>query len=175
MSRPRPSWHHTFMKMCIVLRERSRCLKYQTAAILTKGTQILAIGYNGTPAGAAECCDYWREMYGNIPEEFKEEHLTFAEWVQSRDFSDRHSKWAHLEEMHAEANALMQVAKKDIDGTCALYTYYSPCEQCAKQIVAYGIKHVYYAEMYPGRSRSGIHGITFLTDNRTNCVKIDIE
>ena len=146
----RISWNQVFMDICETLRRRSLCLKYQTSAIITKGTQIMGIGYNGTATKQEECYDKWHEWHSN-----NDIKMPFSDWLQTDEFRNLHSKWSCLNEIHAEVNALNWVSKHDIDDSYAIYTYYSPCEQCAKQILSYGIKHVYYKQVYKGRSASG--------------------
>lgn len=166
---PRPAWPTIFMEMCLVLRKRSLCVKYQTAAIVTKGTQILSIGYNGTASKKPECCNMWRGLY-----QASEQFPTYESWLGSDEFRNMHAEWSRLHEMHAEANALTQISKHDIDETCALYTYYSPCEQCAKQILAHGIKKVYYNVVYPGRKPNNTGGLQFLEESQVSCERIEV-
>lgn len=165
--RPRASWHIVLMDMCKILRNRSSCIKYQTSAIVVKGTQILSTGYNGTASHQEECCDYWCSYWRN----FKVD-ISFTDWIATPEFRDLHSKWSCINEIHAEVNALNWISKKDIDATYAIYTYYSPCEQCAKQILSYGIKNVYYHEKYNGRNTSGIDGVKFLQDKGVSCIQV---
>jgi deoxycytidylate deaminase len=143
------------------------CLKYQTSSIVIKGTQILGIGYNGTAAKQEECNKYWKDYW-----EINDIEIPLEEWIKTDDFKKLHSDWAYINEIHAEVNALNWVSKRDIDDTCAIYTYYSPCEQCAKQILSYGIKNVYYIEKYSGRTKSGMDGVKFLIDRNVKCVQI---
>jgi dCMP deaminase len=165
----RVSWHTVFINMCSVLRQRSLCLKYQTSAIVVKGTQILGIGYNGTASKQEECYHYWKNYWSinNI-------NMPFDEWIKTDEFKNLHSKWSVLNEIHAEVNALNWVSKWNIDETCAIYTYYSPCENCAKQILSYGIKKLYYCYKYSGRNVSGTDGIKFLQDRGIYCEQIII-
>jgi deoxycytidylate deaminase len=160
-------WHELFMGFCELLLRRSKCLKYHTSAIVVKGTQIIGIGYNGTASKTIECCDYWRKQH-----EEKKISISFEEWTKSDEFRTLHSEWAALYEIHAEVNALNWVSKRDIDDSCALYTYYSPCEQCAKQILSYGIKNIYYKAEYVGRSGASSNIIMFLNQNGIKCTKI---
>lgn len=160
-------WESIFIDMCKILRQRSLCLKYQTSAIVVKGTQILGIGYNGTASKQEECDHYWKD-YHNI----NDISMDFREWLKTEEFRNLHSKWSTITEIHAEVNALNCVSKRDIDDTCAIYTYYSPCEQCAKQILSYGLKHVYYCVKYSGRTSSGTDGIKFLQDRGIHCEQI---
>ena len=139
----RPDWHTTFMNITRELSKRSLCLKIKTAAIIVKNTQIIAMGYNGTFSKTTECCDKWKEVW----QKRKEQIMTFKEWIISDEFKDSHRDWSAKEEIHAEANALSNISKKD-SKDCILYTLYSPCDTCAKEIINYGIKHVYYRIKY---------------------------
>ena len=175
----RPTWSEVFINFCSDLRRRSRCVKYQTAAVVTKCTQIIGIGYNGTMAKDIECHDHWYHywLHNVRNREDKKDNilpdLSYAEWLTTQEFRTLHSQWASVNEVHAEVNALNWVSKYDIDDTCALYTYYAPCEQCAKQIVAYGIKTVHYLNDYHGRTHSGISGLDYLRSKGINCVKYE--
>ena len=52
--------------------------------------------------------------------------------------------------VHAEMAALMDAAKRGIPvAGCTLYTTTFPCHNCAKHIVAAGLKRVVYVEPYP--------------------------
>jgi dCMP deaminase len=55
---------------------------------------------------------------------------------------------------HAEANALAFAARQGIstDG-CELFVTVSPCEVCARLLIASGVRRVYYLEQY--RDHSG--------------------
>lgn len=53
-------------------------------------------------------------------------------------------------EVHAEMAALIGAARRTIGvNNCTLYTTTFPCHNCAKHIVAAGIKYVIYIEPYP--------------------------
>ncbi len=164
----RMPWHMVFMNMCKILKNRSTCIKYQTSAIVVKDTQIMGIGYNGTLSKQQECCDYWMDIWRG------KQALSFSEWIKTAEFRDSHSKWSYINEVHAEANALNWISKKEVDDTYAIYTYYSPCEQCAKHILSYGIKNVYYCEKYKGRSTSGMDGLKFLQERGITCLHISV-
>lgn len=64
----------------------------------------------------------------------------------------------HWYVLHAEANALMKLAKSTASSeNASLYTTYSPCKECAKLIYQSGIKEVFYKEEYKDTT-----GIDFL-------------
>ena len=178
----RPTWHETFSDMCRTVLKRSTCIKYQTSSIIVKGTQIIAFGYNGTASGSIECNDYWKSYHAARC--IKNTRHTrsgargargahgFDRWIKTREFKELHSKWSVIHELHAEMNALQYITKKDIDDTCAMYTYLSPCEQCAKHILAYGIKTLYYQIEYCGKVKGIISGLEYLKNNGVSCIKL---
>lgn len=169
-----------------ILKSRSTCVKYQTATIIVNGTQIIALGYNGTFSGKDECVDYWFKQHVDGILNVLDQHNTvqpeermnmatsiantsFDTWVQTDEFRTLHRIWSAKHEVHAEINALNWVSKKDITADYALYTYYSPCDNCAKAIISYGIKQVYYNKVY----RNGEEALKTLEDNGVICRLIE--
>ncbi len=167
MAMRRKDWDSVFMDMCEILKDRSMCLKYQTATIIVKNSQIIAIGYNGTASKKAECADHWLNYWAELFDE-----TPFEKWIQSEEFREMHSKWSEIYEIHAEVNALNWISKSVIDDTCVLYTFYSPCERCAKHIISYGVKRVCYRNNYTGRSKCGSTGLKILRENDVVCEQI---
>lgn len=165
----RADWDTTFMKICDIIKDRSVCVKYRTSAVVIKNTQIIGTGYNGTLTKMEECCERWENYWhmNNIK-------IPYAEWIKTVEFRNLHSQWSALNEIHAEVNALNCVSKNDIDDTCAIYVYYSPCDQCAKQILSYGIKNLYYYKVYPGKSGNSLNGIKFLIERGIKCTQISV-
>lgn len=152
----RIEWPKLFMDITEKICERSLCIKYKTASIITTGTQIISIGYNGTFKGQKECCDWWREKHGNDE--------TFSDWIQTDEFKKMHREWSVKYEVHAEINALNWISKRLVTDDYALYTYLSPCENCAKSIISYGIKKVYYRVL---------HGqLDILQSNGVECIQL---
>lgn len=125
--RQRPSWDETFMDICRVIAKRSTCLKLQTAAVLVKDTNIVSIGYNGTPSKMTHC----NVHFSDTPTEV---------------FQQIHHDWSVANELHAEMNALLQCYGDTRNST--MYTIYSPCINCAKCIVAAKIARVVYIHEY---------------------------
>jgi dCMP deaminase len=142
----RPSWDKTFGDILDVFAARSKCIKYKTAAMVVSGTQIMSFGYNGTFKGCEECSDYWKYYYESPP---VSDITSFQEWTSSEEFRKLHREWSKDHEIHAEVNALNWISKRDIDDSYVLYTSYSPCDACAKEIISYGIKKVAYKIKYP--------------------------
>lgn len=152
----RPTWDNIYLDIAKIISRRSSCVKLQTAAVIVKytenfkGSQIIATGYNGTFAGAMECSEFWKNMYIK-----SRSALSFAEWLRLDDIRAEHREWSAKNEMHAEANALRYISANDVKN-CVMYSIYSPCNACAKDILAYGIKTVIYQKKY-ARGDDAIH------------------
>lgn len=58
----------------------------------------------------------------------------------------------HTRSLHAEENAMMQIAKNGGEGLKQgiLFTTASPCELCSKKAYQLGITKIYYVDPYPG-------------------------
>ena len=58
----------------------------------------------------------------------------------------------HTRSLHAEENAMMQIAKNGGEGLKEgiLFTTASPCELCSKKAYQLGITKIYYVDPYPG-------------------------
>jgi deoxycytidylate deaminase len=170
----RPTWDDTFINICDVIRSRSTCARLKTAAILVKDHNIISIGYNGTPANQQHCDQFWRIIYNGVVsgianvktnKEFNcvanltDRHgdvirsQSFNEFIVSDLFKELHTKYAYVNEVHGEVNALLQCETNMKNST--MYTWYSPCSQCAKSIIAAKILKVCYREVY-ARDTSGI-------------------
>ena len=130
----RKDWDECFMNMCELLaKERSTCVRLNTAAIITRHNRSVSMGYNGVPSGHKHCIDYdWCHNDG-------------AYVLDGRP----HHDWSINNEIHGEMNAILYAAKEGIplDG-CTIYTLYSPCIECAKAIDTVGIQTVYYRHFY---------------------------
>lgn len=161
---PRVTWQEIFMQFVECLSRRSSCIKYKTAAIIVKGTQIISMGYNGTFAKAAECSDVWHAKY---LEKYPNGEIPLDTWLKSAEFRLAHREWSVKNEIHAEENALGWVTKNQLDNT-QMYTLYSPCDSCAKQIISYNIKTVFYRIQYP----NGINALEILKLNGIECCQI---
>ncbi len=128
----RPSWDEYFMEITRLVARRSTCLRRQVGAVLVKDKNILATGYNGTPAGIAHCLDVGclREKQG-IPS------------------GERHELCRGL---HAEQNAIIQAAKHGTSiANATLYCTTMPCIICSKMIINAGIRRIVFAEGYSDR------------------------
>lgn len=126
----RPSLDQYFMKIAVIVSERSTCFRKAVGAVIVKNKQIVSTGYNGAPAGLPDCFD----NRGCLRDILKIE--------SGRD------KTVCLA-AHAEKNAIAFAARYgiSIEGS-TMYVTYAPCYDCAKMIINAGISKVYYKESH---------------------------
>jgi dCMP deaminase len=126
----RPDWDTYFMKIAEDVSTRAICVKRKVGAVVVKGNQILATGYNGAPKGSKHCTEETclrKKM--NVPS------------------GERHELCRGL---HAEQNAIIQAAVHGVSiqgGT--MYCTYQPCVICVKMIINAGIARLVYSGGYP--------------------------
>ena len=127
-------WIEAFMDTAERFAQLSSAKRLQVGAVVVKDNRITSIGYNGTPAGWDNTCEY---RYVN-PQTLAAEDVTKKEVI------------------HAEANAISKLAKSSESGEGAsIFITHAPCVECAKLIYGAGIKHVYYRNSY--RNEDGLN------------------
>ena len=136
-----------FHDVCLRTARLSTCASRKVGAVLVRDNRILAIGFNGSPSGRPHC----ENKFGI---------------VDNKSIRMKHHEWSKKNEIHAEANLIAFCAKNGIrtEGT-ELYISLSPCIDCAKLIVASGIKKVSYIEKYDLDTT----GLLFLAENDIDC------
>ena len=117
----------TYLKMAHEWGQLSKAKRKKVGCLVVKDGQIISDGYNGTPSGMDNECEY--EYNGKL----------ITKPVV----------------LHAESNALMKLAKSNNNSNGAtIYLSLSPCFDCSKLIVQAGISRVVYKEKY--RDNSGL-------------------
>lgn len=117
-----------FLKTAYLLGQESKCVSHKVGAVIAKNKRIISTGYNGTPPGFINC----NEKFD--PKNFDREE---------------HHNWSKIYEVHAELNSIAFAAKNDIGIEGAeIYTILQPCDDCLKNIIAAGIKKIYYVFSY---------------------------
>jgi len=115
-----------FINIAHELASASKCVSKQVGAVIVKDGRILSTGYNGTPAGYTNCCEYWNGEY-----------------------TSEHHEWSKTYEIHAEMNAIIWAAREGISIKGAtIYVTLEPCSDCSKNIIASGIKRIVYDKSY---------------------------
>jgi dCMP deaminase len=123
----------------------STAKRLQVGAIVVKDDRIISIGYNGTPPGWDNECEY--EVLGESTLKTDEKNTSFLEY--------KAVLITKPEVIHAEANAIAKLAKSTESGKdSTMFLTHAPCIDCAKQIFTAGINKLYYREQY--RSTDGI-------------------
>ena len=126
----REPWDVYFMRIALLVRERSSCFHRKVGAVIVRGNRILSTGYNQPPSGFPHC-----DQIGCIRDDLgiksgENQEICYA--------------------LHAEQNALMQAARFGIATEGAtMYVTHKPCSVCARLIINAGIKRVVYLEDYP--------------------------
>jgi dCMP deaminase len=126
----RPTWDQYFLTITRQVAERSTCLRARVGAVIVRDKNILATGYNGSPAGLPHCLDVGCLIYRST---------TPAGEVEENCFRC----------IHAEINAIAQAAKngagiRDAD----IYITHTPCIHCFKVLINTGIKRIFYEKPY---------------------------
>lgn len=114
----RPTWNDMYMEIAEVVAKRSKDPHTKVGAVLVKDNRILGIGYNAEPKNFAYNFDW-------------------------------HSDEKYDYVIHAELNAIANATffGNSIDGS-TIYLTLSPCHECMKLLVQYGVKTVYYKTEY---------------------------
>ncbi len=117
----RPGIDEYFLKIAMVVAERSTCLRHHVGAVAVRDKHILATGYNGAASGLKDCLEL-----GCLRDEMNIESGTRHEICRA---------------IHAEQNVIIQAA---LHGTnlagATIYVTHSPCILCAKMLVNAKIK-----------------------------------
>ena len=126
----RPSWDQYFMTITRQVAERSTCNRAKVGAVIVRDKNILATGYNGSPAGLPHCTEVGCLIY---------ESRTPSGEIEQNCFRT----------IHAEINAIAQAAKngasiRDAD----IYITHTPCIHCFKVLINTGIRRVLYEKPY---------------------------
>lgn len=111
----RPSWDEYFLKLAMLISERATCPRMHCGCVLVRDKQILATGYNGSIPGDVHCEDAGCYVVDN--------HC--------------------IRTIHAEMNAILQCSTHGVSTKGATaYVTNMPCTNCAKSLIAAGIKRV---------------------------------
>ncbi|QPI17146.1 dCMP deaminase [Staphylococcus phage vB_StaM_SA1] len=163
-------WNRLCMDFCIRSSSISKCAARKVSSIIADKDSIYSLGVNGTFPGKLNCNDIFKKEDGVWYIKDINEETNLLEWMKCED-QESHHKWSLLNEVHAEINALSKMNKKGISTkNLDLYCTHSPCYNCAKSIIAAGIKNVYYNELYDGYEDV----MDLLTSNGINFIKIEV-
>lgn len=114
-----------FMKVAELTAELSTAERLKVGCIIVKDGRILSIGYNGTPPGFSNTCEY---------HEVTKDHAGLV---------------TKPEVIHAEANAILKLASTtDTSQGSTMFITHAPCLECSKMIAMSKIDSVIYKHIY---------------------------
>ena len=139
-----------YMRMARIWAENSYCVRRKVGALIVKDKMIISDGYNGTPCGFENVCEW-----------------DSKESAEGRGEAGRTKPYV----LHAEANAITKVAKSQSSSDGAtLYVTASPCLECSKLIIQAGIRRVVFADDY-----HAMDGVELLRRAGIETVKVPAE
>lgn len=131
---PRRSRESMFEDIVGIVADRSTCLRGKVGAIIVIDGRVASMGYNGSPPGDVHCLDEGCMIDPDMG--------------------------GCIRTIHAEQNAIAWAARAGVktDGA-TMYCTHSPCNECAKLILAAGIQEfIYFTEYRAGCEHVLEHG-----------------
>jgi dCMP deaminase len=149
------------MEMAQIVAKRGTCPRLQVGAVFSKEGRVIAMGYNGVPAGLPHCEHIlWEVGKGTpCPEELKATARHFKilpkpgytwEWDgQALNVYQGSEVRGCQRAEHAERNGIAFAARYGValDGS-ELHVTHAPCAACAMSIINAGIVTVTYDTPY---------------------------
>lgn len=116
----------TYMQIAELYAQKSKARRSKVGACLITSNGVILPGYNGTPPGTDNNCEY-EEQYGIF-------HVSLI---------------TKPTVIHAELNCVMKASKEGISTKgCTIYVTLSPCEPCAAMLISAGVRRVVFKEQY---------------------------
>lgn len=134
--KPRIDKDTYYLNIAKAVAQRSTCLHRQYGAVIVNNDEIIATGYNGAPRGEANCCD--------VGACYKDTHDT----PRDQQASVHGNQYGSCVAVHAEQNAIISAARKDMQGATLYLASLdpeakpAPCNFCDRMIKNAGIVRV---------------------------------
>jgi len=136
----------TYLSMAHTWSKLSRATRKKVGCLIVKDGAIISDGYNGTPKGFDNTCEY--NPNPNL----------------------HHKLITKPEVLHAESNAITKLAKSTQSSAGAtMYITISPCVECAKLIIQSEISRVVYGKLYKNKD-----GLNLLRQAGINITELNI-
>ena len=157
-----------FIAIARCLSSLGTCDRKRVGAVFVRDGRCITWGYNGAPPGAPHCEDngHGWGTYEPATEEkaaFRDLSDAAKNAIAEMDYQEQQrvawdwkgavtqlaDRYGCRNATHAEANGLAFAARQGIstDG-CTLFVTVSPCDTCARLLIAAGVVTVYYDEEY---------------------------
>lgn len=115
-------YDNSFLEIAKVISKNSHAVRLKVGCIIVKDGNIISMGWNGTPTGFDNQCEFKFTQQGSTTKP---------------------------EVLHAESNAITKLARSTNSSEGAtIYLTCSPCFDCAKLIIQSGISRVVYSSNY---------------------------
>jgi len=116
----RISKENYYLDIAETVLERATCLRRVYGAIIVNNDEIISTGYNGAPRGRKNCVDmgYCTREMAKVP---------------------RGERYELCRSVHAEANAIISAARRDMAG---LLSDATSCSMCRRQVINAGLQKV---------------------------------
>lgn len=159
----------TFLQICDLLAENSKCLSRKVGAVIVKDGAVVGTGYNGPPRGIPHCDvrhryddELWKEIKNNCPvgtfdkRALEKLNMENVDWDYVRMNNEMGKcprqmlgfgsgeglEWCVAG--HAERNVLINCAREGISTKgCVMYMNCGvPCSPCLVEIINAGISEI---------------------------------
>jgi dCMP deaminase len=129
-----------YMEIAKTVSIRSTCIRARVGTVIVKNDTIISTGYNGSPRGGTNCCD-------------------FGMCERNRLRIEPGKNYELCNSIHSEANSIMNAAINGVSVTGGkMYIYFerldgqkivcgSPCKMCLGIIKNVGIKNYIFKEI----------------------------
>jgi dCMP deaminase len=145
------------MEVAHVVARRGTCSRLQVGVVFAREGRIVATGYNGAPPGIDHCVHesfYWTRSTGAW--ETPDWLLRLAEVTNLSDGCQYYTDGRTVSTdpgctvvSHAERNGISFAAREGIRiGDSDVFCTHAPCEDCAKSLLAAGIRSLHYETPY---------------------------
>jgi dCMP deaminase len=144
-----------FMTVAEATAQLSSAVRLKVGTVIVRDNKILATGYNGTPSGWDNDCEYVEFMpfdaggWLDPTEIWHQWPLEGKFWINGVECDKRYRLKTKEIVLHSEANALTKIARstESSDGATMFCTH-APCMQCAKLIYQSGIRKLWWRDAY---------------------------
>lgn len=174
----RTSWDDLWMRLAQDVGTRSRCVRRQAGAVIvTPDNKPIAVGYNGPAAGWAPdghpTSSITGERLANSPVRMPlSDNTTCDSFCPRTQTGGQTANYDDCVTVHAEANALLWAAGRDVTGAM-LYVYPGvPCLSCAKLIAGAGIARVYVVTHPVDNDRNVQLAYDYMRQSRVRCIEL---
>lgn len=133
-----------YLRMARIWSENSYAIRRQVGCLIVKDRMIISDGYNGTPSGFENVCEY-AVCGSSSPCNLQTGGETHSECYNCSKVRLVTKPYV----LHAEANAISKLARSGNNSEGAtLYVTDEPCLECSKMIIQAGIKRVVFWREY---------------------------